>query len=105
MVEKGYAHVEPAQAAGAHPGGKLVNRGRGTRILRPVRDGDERTWPLVFVPGFRRYSSGNRGQINGATPDQTWMPHSVLPVPAHRPLRGSEPGSTRRVQVRQPIDG
>ena len=36
---------------------------------------------------------------------QTWMPHSVLPVPAHRPLRGSAPASTRSVQVRQPIDG
>ena len=36
---------------------------------------------------------------------QAWMPHSVLPVPAHRPLRGSAPGSTRIVQVAQPIDG
>ena len=36
---------------------------------------------------------------------QTWMPHSVLPVPAHRPERGSAPASTRIVQVRQPIDG
>ena len=33
------------------------------------------------------------------------MPHSVLPVPAHRPLRGSSPGATRRVQGQQPIDG
>ena len=26
-----------------------------------------------------------------------WIPHSVLVVPAQRPLRGSSPGATRRV--------
>ena len=34
-----------------------------------------------------------------------WIPHSVLLVPAQRPLRGSSPGATRRVQGQQPIDG
>ena len=34
-----------------------------------------------------------------------WMPHSVLLVPAQRPLRGSSPGATRRVQGAQPIEG
>ena len=34
-----------------------------------------------------------------------WMPHSVLLVPAQRPLRGSSPGATRRVHGAQPIDG
>src|SRR6266581_2356383 len=50
-----------------------------------------------------------RGGSGGAAPPgqhrQAWMPHSVLPVPAQRPLRGSAPGSTRSVQVAQPIDG
>ncbi len=36
---------------------------------------------------------------------QVCRPHSVLPVPAQRPLRGSAPGATRMVQVAQPIDG
>jgi hypothetical protein len=36
---------------------------------------------------------------------QVWMPHSVLPVPIHRPLRGSAPGATFLVQVAQPMDG
>ncbi len=36
---------------------------------------------------------------------QVWMPHSVLAVPAQRPLRGSAPASTRTVQVRQPTEG
>jgi hypothetical protein len=34
-----------------------------------------------------------------------WIPHSVLPVPAQRPLRGSSPGATREVHGQQPIDG
>ena len=34
-----------------------------------------------------------------------WIPHSVLLVPAQRPLRGSSPGATRRVHGQQPIDG
>ena len=32
------------------------------------------------------------------------MPHSLLAVPAQRPLRGP-PSATLEVQVRQPIDG
>jgi len=36
---------------------------------------------------------------------QMWIPHSVLAVPAQRPLRGSAPSATRAVQVRHPIDG
>ena len=31
-------------------------------------------------------------------------PHSVLAKPAHRPARGSSPGSTRRVHGSQPMD-
>jgi hypothetical protein len=44
-----------------------------------------------------RFHTGDSGQ--------RWMPHSVLPVPAQRPLRGCSPGSTRLVQGEQPIDG
>ena len=36
--------------------------------------------------------------------DQHIVPHSTLPLPAQRPLRGSSPGATRRVQGAQPID-
>ena len=36
---------------------------------------------------------------------QLCRPHSVLPVPAQRPLRGSAPGLTGIVQVAQPIEG
>ena len=35
----------------------------------------------------------------------TCSPHSILPVPAHRPLRGSAPGSGLAVHGAQPIDG
>jgi hypothetical protein len=41
----------------------------------------------------------------GAQRGHQWIPHSVLAVPAQRPLRGSSPGATRRVQGAQPIDG
>ncbi|GAB3033453.1 hypothetical protein GCM10027078_30370 [Nocardioides flavus (ex Wang et al. 2016)] len=34
-----------------------------------------------------------------------WIPHSVFEVPAQRPLRGSSPGATRRVQGQQPMLG
>ena len=47
-----------------------------------------------------------RGRVKRAgRTGQRWIPHSVLPVPVHRPLRGSAPGSTRAVQVAQPMDG
>ncbi len=36
---------------------------------------------------------------------EVWMPHSLLAVPAQRPLRGSAPSATLEVHVRQPIDG
>jgi hypothetical protein len=70
-----------------HDTKQFTDRGRRARVLRPVRDGDK------------------RGTASGGSQGQTWMPHSVLPVPAHRPDRGSAPASTRIVQVRQPIDG
>lgn len=35
----------------------------------------------------------------------SWMPHSVLSQPRHRPERGSSPGATVVVQGTQPIDG
>ena len=78
VVKERRPHVE-AGGAVAHGVGQCGHRRRRARVLRSVRDGDER--------------------------DQTCRPHSVLPVPAHRPERGSAPGSTRSVQVRQPIDG
>ena len=36
---------------------------------------------------------------------QPWRPHSSLPVPAHRPARGSSPAATGLVHGQQPIDG
>src|ERR1700722_4226793 len=69
-----------------HDGEQLTDRGRRARVLRPVGDGDKRG----IASGRQR---------------QTWIPHSVLPVPAHRPDRGSAPDSTRIVHGRQPIVG
>ena len=65
----------------------LLGSRRG-RVLRGVRCGGPVGSAAV------RVSSG-----------QTWMPHSVLPVPDQRPARGSSPGATRRVQGAQPIEG
>src|SRR6185437_11670091 len=78
VVEERGPHFHAGSAV-AHGIGERGHRRPRARVLRPVRDGDER--------------------------DQTCRPHSVLPVPAQRPERGSAPGSTRSVQVRQPIDG
>ena len=78
VVEERGPHVHTRSAV-AHGISERGHRRRRARVLRPVRDGDER--------------------------DQTCRPHSVLPVPVHRPERGSAPGSTRSVQVWQPIDG
>ena len=49
--------------------------------------------------------AGQRRRLIGDLVGQVWMPHSVLALPAQRPLRGSAPASTRAVQVWQPIDG
>ena len=43
--------------------------------------------------------------VLGLEAGHQWIPHSVLAVPAHRPLRGSSPGATRRVHGAQPMDG
>ncbi len=91
VVEERGPHVD--RAAGRfrrprrHDAKQFTDRGRRARVLRPVGNGDK------------------RGMASGGSQGQTWMPHSVLPVPAHRPDRGSAPASTRIVQVRQPIDG
>ncbi len=45
------------------------------------------------------------GELARRSAGHWWMPHSVLPVPAHRPERGSAPASTRAVHGAQPIDG
>ena len=76
----------------------------------PGHDG----WPLVLVRlarvGVRRLEElivdawRMRAPIE-VLADQVLMPHSVLPVPAQRPARGSSPSSTRRVHGAQPIDG
>ncbi len=79
------ADLEPGQPVPAGPGpgpGQQRGDGRpGPRVPAAVRDRDQR-----------------RGQ-------EVWMPHSVLPVPVHRPLRGSAPGATFIVQVEHPMDG
>jgi hypothetical protein len=93
VVEKRFPHVD-ARRPGPDGVQQVVHRGRGAGVLRPVRDRDERRpGPPLRRPGRHRRVA------------QTWRPHSVLPVPAQRPDRGSAPVSTRSVQVRQPIDG
>ena len=74
--------------------------------------------PARAVPGQGREQRGVVGDVvsserRNLIPDlmgrgleaQMWIPHSVLAVPAQRPLRGSAPSATLTVQVRQPIDG
>ena len=84
VTQEGPADAEPGQPAGGGPGPgrrEQVRDGRpGPRVLAAVRDRDQ-----------------GGGQV--------WMPHSVLPVPVHRPLRGSAPGATFIVQVEHPMDG
>jgi hypothetical protein len=84
MVQERRAHVETRQpvtrGSFGYQAQQFADGRRGARVPRSVRDSDQR-W------------------------NYTCSPHSVLPVPAQRPLRGSEPDSTRLVQVRQPIDG
>ena len=84
VPQEGPAGLEPGQPARGGPGPgrrEQFRDGRpGPRVPAAVRDRDQR-----------------RGQV--------WMPHSVLPVPVHRPLRGSAPGATFIVQVAQPMEG
>ncbi len=86
MAQEGGPRLQPGQPARRRPvPGQPEQRGDrcpGPRVTAAVRDGDH----------------GRRCQA-------VWMPHSVLPVPVHRPLRGSAPGATGSVQVAQPIDG
>ena len=81
------ASRDPGQPSGSrappHQADQLVNGGGGPGIAAAVRDGDQRD----------------------PRPGYSWIPHSLLPVPDQRPLRGSAPGSTRSVQVAQPMDG
>ncbi len=85
MIEKGGTDVQPGQPVPVRPlarhAEQLGDRGPGPGVTAAVRDRDER----------------GVGQV--------WIPHSVLPVPVHRPLRGSAPASTFIVQVAHPIDG
>ena len=80
MVEEGRLDLEVrAQRTGT--GHDLADTAGGARVAAAVCDGDQ---------GGRAHE---------------WIPHSVLPLPAHRPLRGSSPGATLRVQGQHPIDG
>ncbi len=85
MVQERGPDVQPSQSVLARPltrhAEQLGDRGPGAGVTAAMRDRDER----------------GMGQV--------WIPHSVLPVPVHRPLRGSAPASTFIVQVLQPIDG
>ena len=84
VTQEGPADLEPGQPARGGPGPgrreQFRDRRPGPRVPAAVRDRDQR-----------------RGQV--------WMPHSVLPVPVHRPLRGSAPGATFIVQVEHPMEG
>jgi len=64
---------------------QFLDNARRPRLPAPVRHPDQRR-----ERGSSRYSC---------------RPHSVFPVPAQRPLRGSAPGAICRVQVAQPMDG
>ena len=87
MAQEGGPRIETFQPARRRPvPGQPEQRGDrcpGSRVPAAVRDGNQ---------GRRRCQA-------------VWIPHSVLPVPVHRPLRGSAPGATGSVQVAQPIDG
>ena len=80
MTEEGSSRVQPAGRPSPREAEQFGDRGTSPGVPAAVGDRDER-----------------RGQV--------WMPHSVLPVPVHRPLRGSAPASTFLVQVAQPMDG
>jgi hypothetical protein len=109
VSSRGSTRTRPAGLDRAHD---LRQRGRGVAEVggaqircaqpaaspaRPPSPSALRRWPRRADPGCRARPPPGRAQA--------CMPHSVLPVPAHRPLRGSAPGSTRIVQVEQPIEG
>ena len=93
VSQVGGPDLQAAQPGAAGPGPHQVrqfrDRRRGPGVGAAVRGGDQRRRPGPARPGTA----------------QVWIPHSVLPVPAQRPLRASAPASTRAVQVAQPIDG
>jgi hypothetical protein len=101
--------VPPGQYRVGQRGKDLQRRGRG--VAEERGPGVQPRWcPLAR----QREEVADRGAgpgIPAAVGDcdewgsQVWMPHSVLPVPIHRPLRGSAPGATFLVQVAQPMDG
>jgi hypothetical protein len=105
VPEVGGPHLQARQPGAAGPGPyhghEVRDGGRGPGIGAAVRNGDQRR------PGLRGRAPlrPGLGRPEPAAAGQRWMPHSVLPVPAHRPLRASAPASTRAVQVAQPIDG
>jgi hypothetical protein len=99
---------------GAH-GADLVDqgldRGGGAGVTAAVSQGHQcRSSHQVRPPsGVGAVSEGDALSWGGAWQERgsghEWIPHSVLLVPAQRPLRGSSPGATRRVHGQQPIDG
>jgi len=92
--------IGPIAIAGGLFADEPHQRGDGRRRARigaAVRDSHERHRMPRRLPGTHRSQASHDAQ--------PWIPHSVLPVPSQRPLRGSAPGSTRAVQVEQPIDG
>ena len=55
--------------------------------------------------GRRVRHAARVGERGGGRRAHRWIPHSVLPVPAQRPARGSSPGATGLVHGAQPIEG
>ncbi len=92
-LQRGRRRVAQEGPAGLEPG-QPVRAGPGPGQLEQFRDGR----PGPRVPAAVRDRDQRRGQ-------EVWMPHSVLPVPVHRPLRGSDPGATFIVQVAHPMEG
>ena len=106
MPEESGPCVKRGQAAaGRQLPGEPHQRGDGrggARIAAAMRHGQQRgQCPGAGLARARPGHACRRVRSRA----QPWMPHSVLPVPSQRPLRGSAPGSTRAVQVEQPIDG
>ena len=108
----GRARGTPARCAGrgacartSSTSALIVAADRGSRLpwARATRAGAViSAASFVWCRGDRRRCrrwGGGRGLASW------WIPHSVLPVPAQRPLRGSSPGATRRVHGQQPIEG
>src|SRR5699024_60776 len=76
VIQVGHSHVPPWPQR-THPLEDRRNRRGRTGIATAVRHRQQRDRLLRRV--------------------HPWIPHSVLPVPAQRPLRGSSPGATRCV--------